>query len=341
MSQVCLSSDSLCSLVDRFHGKHVLIIGDVMVDEYLVGSAERISPEAPVPVVRVNEDHHVIGGAGNVARNIQSLGGKPYLLCVTGDGSGADKLDSLLKAEHIDHECIRITGRKTTIKTRIMASRQQMLRIDREDISPVEGAGQKALFERMLELAPRYDVVIVSDYGKGIVSESFMQELSCICSHSPRNTKILVDPKTPNFKLYKNVFMLTPNAKETSEGAGLPVATNQEVIAAGQAIFDLLGCERLLTTLGPNGMALFEGRETVWHIPTMAREVFDVTGAGDTVIATVALALAAGHSLLDACILSNYAAGIVVGHIGAACVVPQDLQKAIQDLDLPSVEQWL
>ena len=321
-------------------GKKVLIIGDVMVDEYLTGDAERISPEAPVPVVRVTDDAHVIGGAGNVASNIQQLGGAPTLLCVTGTGSGAELLDALLCKGNIEHRFIRVPGRKTTVKTRIMASRQQMLRIDREDATPVSGEARTALMEQVAERLSDFDVIVVSDYGKGVVTAELLHELSMLCKSASHGPRILVDPKSPNFSLYQNVFMLTPNAKETSEGAGLPVTTQEEILAAGRELFTRIGCTTLLTTLGARGMALFQGPDDVVRIPTMAQEVFDVTGAGDTVIGTAALALAAGHTLLDACLLANYAAGIVVGRVGASVVTPSELVQAIQQIPVPQLERW-
>ncbi len=336
-----VETGSLSAWVPAMAGKRVLLIGDVMVDEYLTGNAERISPEAPVPVVRVFEDRHVLGGAGNVARNLRSLGGEPHLICATGTGSGAELLDSLFEKEGISRSMVRIDGRKTTRKTRILADRQQMLRIDREDTSPITGEAFEQLLETVAERLPDYDVVIVSDYGKGVVSRAFMQRITALRDASPNRPKILVDPKTPNFRWYMDVSMLTPNAKETSEGANMPAGNREEILAAGKAIFDLLHCDTLLTTLGPQGMALFEDRNTVWHIPTMAREVFDVTGAGDTVIATTALALSAGVPLLESCMLANYAAGVVVGHVGAATVTPQGLIDAIRQSAAPVVERWL
>jgi len=340
MNEFSASLERLTDIVPEMIGKRVLIVGDVMVDEYLTGEAERISPEAPVPVVRVIEDSHVIGGAGNVAMNIKHLGGEPTLVCATGTGSGAEQLDLLLNEDDIKHTFIKVPGRKTTIKTRIMASRQQMLRIDREDTSPLPEDALTSLIEFLRAEIENYDVMIVSDYGKGVVSSTFLQDLAALRSECAPHLKVLVDPKTPNFALYQGVFMLTPNAKETSEGAHLPVGNKEEIIAAGNAIFDMLGCANLLTTLGPKGMAVFQGQNDVVQIPTMAREVFDVTGAGDTVIATAALSLAAGHSLLDACVLANYAAGIVVGRVGASSVSQQELIDTIDSSPLPDLERW-
>ena len=331
---------SLAERVAGFANAKVLIIGDIMIDEYLMGSAERISPEAPVPVVHVRADRHVLGGAGNVAKNVRTLGGAPKIITVAGAGMGADLLQALLDSEDIDHDIQQIGTRKTTRKTRILASNQQMIRIDREDTSRISGEDLDGFMHRIEGCISEYEVVIVSDYGKGIVSEEFMARLSALCDAQENKPKIFVDPKTPNFHLYQNVFILTPNAKETSEGAKLPVESKEEILAAGKEIFSILGCDKLLTTLGPLGMALFDDEETVWHVPTMAQEVFDVTGAGDTVIATAALALASGCSLIDSCVLANYAAGVVVGQVGAASVTPEELVETIETLPLPPVAKW-
>jgi len=335
-----VNKDTLAGRVDSFAGSKVLIIGDIMIDEYLMGSADRISPEAPVPVIHVSSDRHVLGGAGNVARNVRTLGGSPKIITISGAGSGADLLNALLDSEEIEHDIQQIGSRKTTRKTRILASNQQMIRIDREDTDLLCGEELNKLMARVESCIAEYDVIIVSDYGKGLVGEEFMKRLNMLCNAQDTRPKIFVDPKTRNFKLYQDVFILTPNAKETSEGAKLPAGSKEEILEAGRKIFRLLGCEKLLTTLGPLGMALFDDEETVWHVPTMAQEVFDVTGAGDTVIATAALAVASGCSLVDSCVLANYAVGIVVGHVGAASVTPGELIDTIQTLPLPPVEKW-
>lgn len=331
---------SLAERVAGFANSKVLIIGDIMIDEYLMGSAERISPEAPVPVVHVSDDRHVLGGAGNVAKNVRTLGGAPKIITVAGAGMGADLLQALLDSEDIDHDIQQIGTRKTTRKTRILASNQQMIRIDREDTERIAGEDLDGFMSRIEDCISEYEVVIVSDYGKGIVSEEFMTRLTALCNAQENKPKVFVDPKTPNFHLYQGVYILTPNSKETSEGAKLPVGSKEEILAAGQEIFSILGCEKLLTTLGPLGMALFDDKETVWHVPTMAQEVFDVTGAGDTVIATAALAVASGCSLVDSCVLANYAAGVVVGQVGAASVTPEELVETIETLPLPPVAKW-
>ncbi|MFV0423021.1 bifunctional heptose 7-phosphate kinase/heptose 1-phosphate adenyltransferase [Oleidesulfovibrio sp.] len=338
-------TDRLCGTVGQLCDKKVLIVGDVMVDEYLIGDAERISPEAPVPVVTVEREKLLIGGAGNVAKNIQSLGGKPALISLCGTGSNAEALRNVLQSENLDATLVAIEGRRTTFKTRVLARQQQMVRIDREDTSALQGEGLTRLLQAVEDQLAEHDVIIVSDYGKGLVTEEFMQRLNAMLDvyegrHGKRH-HVFVDPKTRNFHLYKHVFILTPNAKETSEGARLPTGSKEEILAAGTAIFAMLECDKLLTTLGAQGMALFDGAGKVWHIPTTGQSVFDVTGAGDTVIATLALAQAAKIDLLDSCMLANFAAGIVVGQVGAASVTPDELLEAIKRHDAPAVSRWL
>lgn len=340
MTDYIIDKATLTSEVERFAGKEVLIIGDVMVDEYLIGDAVRISPEAPVPVVHVTEDKRLAGGAANVARNIRTLGGIARLVSVCGTGPRSLILHDVLNEQGIEADLVEIPGRPTTIKTRVIARHQQMVRIDREDSSPVTGTDLDEVMKRIAAQLAGQRVVIVSDYGKGLITADFMKRLRALCDAELDPPAILVDPKTPNFHLYTGVDMLTPNAKETSEGAGLPVGNQQQILEAGDAIFEKLGCRNLLTTLGANGMALFEGPNTVWHVPTVARSVFDVTGAGDTVIATAGLARSAGISLLDSCILANYAAGIVVGQVGAASVTPDELCEAIRTVPTPPVRRW-
>lgn len=340
MTSYHFEKEDLQHEITKFNGNRVLIIGDIMVDEYLIGDVERISPEAPVPVVHVTEERHLVGGAGNVARNILSLGGKPTLISVCGTGVRSQLLKRVLDEQHIQANLLAIAGRPTTIKTRVIARQQQMVRIDKEEVSPITGAHLDALLQRVEESICGHRVIIVSDYGKGVVTQEFMQRLRILCNAQPTPPAIFIDPKTPNFHLYTGVTLLTPNAKETGDGAGLLARTQEEILSAGDAIFQKLTCQHLLTTLGASGMALFVSSDEVWHIPTVAQRVFDVTGAGDTVIATVALAYASGIELLPSCILANYAAGIVVGQVGAACVLPEELAKTIATLPVPAIHRW-
>ncbi len=336
MTNPPLSLAALEADLARYANAPVLVIGDVMLDSYLIGDAKRISPEAPIPVVLVEQTRHMVGGAGNVAKNIRSLGGRVCLLGVCGADQSGDIVRALLAADGIDAALSTPPQRRTTSKTRVLARQQQMLRIDQEESRPLTDDQTDLLLRAIRERLPHYKALVISDYGKGLITQHFMDGIRSIHARYP-DIPVLVDPKLPNFELYSGVTMLTPNTKETSEGAKMPIDGLSDLLAAGRAFFDRLGCERLLTTLGPQGMALFLSPDEVLHIPTVARKVYDVTGAGDTVIATVALGLAAGLGLLEACVLANYAAGIVVAEVGAACASPEQMREALQNLPLPSI----
>lgn len=326
--------------VEALAGRRVLVVGDLMLDAYLLGDAERISPEAPVPVVRIESERHLLGGAGNVARNVTALGGKATLLGVTGKDREADLLCSLVEQEGISPCLVPVAGRPTTVKTRVMAQRQQMLRLDREDASPLPEGPLRSVLSRFDRMLDEHDVIILSDYNKGLVSPSFMDHVRRRLAAAGKDKRLLVDPKPANTALYQGAFLMTPNTREAGECAGCSVRTREDILRAGQRLLKEPGCPCLLITLGADGMALFCGPDDVRHIPTMARDVFDVTGAGDTVIATLGLGLAAGLDLLTACILANYAAGLVVAKVGAATVSPHELAAAVTQLPFPSLSQW-
>ena len=336
-----MSHELILTAIAALKGHKVMIIGDLMLDHYLIGEVERISPEAPVPVVRVETESFLLGGAGNVARNIAALGGEPLLIGVIGEDRNGAALDTLCAEAGLSTRLIRDIDRPTTVKTRIIAHNQQVVRVDQEQDAPLDTTRMDQLFSDLEDSLNEYPVIILSDYGKGFISREFMDRFMPMVKACPTPPLVLVDPKTVNYDLYQGVDLLTPNTKETSEGAGLPVTTDKStVIRAGQAIFKRLNCRNLLVTLGPGGMALFEGDGSIRHIPTFARKVFDVTGAGDTVIATTALALSAGLDLLMACTLANYAAGVVVAQVGAATASPDDLIEAVGELPEPEVSSW-
>lgn len=318
----------------------VLILGDVMLDTYLSGDADRISPEAPVPVIRIEEERHVLGGAGNVARNVTALGGKALLLGMRGDDAAGERLSSLLKEEGIQAALHVHPSRPTTVKSRILARGQQMLRFDQELTTPFTGQEEDALLQAAEELLQQCQAIVVSDYNKGLVTPSFMQGLKKRLSKLPHPLPVLVDPKPGNINAYTGVTLMTPNIKETGELAQMPVHSKQDVVAAGRTLMRRVGCEHMLTTLGSDGMAVFETEDRIRRVPTVARKVFDVTGAGDTVIATIALALSAGISLFKASILANHAAGEVVGEIGAATCSNERLYQALEDSPTVAVEDW-
>jgi rfaE bifunctional protein kinase chain/domain len=338
----------LAARLPELVGVPVLVIGDVMLDEYFIGDASRVSPEAPVPVVLVSQERLLAGGAGNVARNILALGGRPHLVGACGDGHNSDRLRCTLADEGLETSLITLPGRPATTKSRILARGQQLLRIDHEDARPLSAKEIKQALEVIEAKWPEQRVVIISDYNKGMIGKRLLQGVFDIKKRHANPVSILVDPKEKHFPLYKNVDLLTPNTKETGEGAGFPIRSREDLLRAGAAILKKLRSPELLTTLGADGMALFsskgsrQGQELeVMHIPTLARQVFDVTGAGDTVIGTLGLALAAGFRLPEACILANYAAGIVVGKTGSATASPEELKEAIETLAGPEIEYWL
>ena len=341
--EITYSSQRLMEWLPHLNGARALIVGDVMLDEYFIGDAERISPEAPVPVVKISDDRLLLGGAGNVARNMRSLGGSPHLIAVCGNDSGANEVESLCREGGISAAIVRDPSRRTTVKTRIIARQQQMLRFDQEDATPLSTVILAEVMRQIEARLAEHTVLILSDYGKGLICAGLMSELRALRNRllaEGRDLKILVDPKTPNWNLYQGAYLLTPNTKETGEGAGLPVGSQEEIKAAGAALAKILGSRHLLATLGAQGMAVFAAPGLVWHIPTAARKVFDVTGAGDTVIGVLGLALAAGLPLLPGCLLANCAAGIVVGEVGAAAVSLPQLKAAIGAASGYTATRW-
>ncbi|WP_207263689.1 D-glycero-beta-D-manno-heptose-7-phosphate kinase [Desulfovibrio sp. Huiquan2017] len=335
-----MSHEMILEAVSALKGHKVMIIGDLMLDHYLMGGVERISPEAPVPVVQVKDESFFLGGAGNVARNIADLGGKPLLIGAVGTDHNGEILENLCEHAGLSTRLIQGGDRPTTVKTRIIAHNQQVVRVDQERVGSLSPEEMNTLFVILQENLPDFPVIILSDYGKGFISKEFMDRFMPLVQARSTPPLILVDPKTVNYDLYRGVDLLTPNTKEASEGANLPVSDQASIIAAGRALFRRLNCRNLLITLGPDGMALFEGNDAIKHIPTFARKVFDVTGAGDTVIATTGLALAAGMDLLTACTLANYAAGVVVAQVGAATATPGELLETINELPEPQVTFW-
>ncbi len=336
-----MDKQALASAVAKLKGSRVCIIGDVMLDHYVLGTVERISPEAPVPVVQVNGEQRLLGGAGNVARNILALDGAPLLLGVRGRDPEGEVVETMLSEARIPARLVVDPQRPTTRKTRIIAHNQQVVRVDYEAGAAIAGVILDELLALAEEALQTHDVVILSDYGKGVLSQHFMDAFMRLVAGRKERPFILVDPKPSNYDLYKGVDILTPNTKEAGEGAGIPAKGREGVLKAGLALFRRLKCRQLLITLGAGGMALFMGPDRVMHIPTVARKVFDVTGAGDTVIATMGLCVAAGMNLPEASILANFAAGNVVGQVGAAVTSPEELRQAVETMPLPEVSLWL
>ena len=343
-----IKQHALLTSVEKLNGISVAIIGDVMLDEYIFGSVERISPEAPVPIVRIEKEEYRLGGAGNVAKNIAALGGDPKLFGFMGQDHGGQRLKEILRENGIEDRCIQECDRPTTRKTRVIAQQQQIVRIDRESTCIPSSDGLLTVLDGVEKAMEMCAVLIVSDYGKGLISTHVMSELRRICVSKLHKPLIIVDPKPKNYSAYSGVSMLTPNAKEAGiEFVSLEGDPNQRedawteaVIAAGKKLMHDLQCNQLLITLGARGMMLFTSPSRAVHIPTAAKKVYDVTGAGDTVIAVLGLALAAGIDSLQACFLANYAAGLVVGQIGATAVQPEQLKEAIMSWSLLGAKEF-
>jgi rfaE bifunctional protein kinase chain/domain len=319
-------------------GRRVLVVGDVMLDRYLSGEASRISPEAPVPVVRVEEERLLPGGAGNVAVNIRALGGEAVLVGACGDDPEGRSLERLLESAGVVGSLTTLRDRPTTTKTRIIARGQQIARIDRERVDAFSDAECDVVLNALAGRTEGCRALVLSDYSKGLVGARTAETLHRLASAA--KLPLLVDPKPADINLYKGMTLLTPNAEEAGRAANMPVRTPREIVAAGRRIMEATGCAKLVITLGERGMAVFDGRDAVWRIPTVARQVFDVTGAGDTVIAALALGEAAALPLISACLLANYAAGIVVGKVGASSATPAMLAEALETVPPPSAEAW-
>lgn len=313
------------SVLKNLTGKRILVIGDLILDCYIWGRVNRISPEAPVPVVEVERDSYMLGGAANVASNIVSLGGKATVLGAVGKDRAAGTVEDLMKAQGIDYIAVEDPRRPTTMKTRVIAHHQQVVRFDREDPEKLTASPLAKLMEHIKKEIPRHDAVVISDYKKGIVQASVIKQ---VIKSAGRTKFVSVDPKVGHFHLYKGVSLITPNLHEASVGSGVEITDEKSLHAAGKKLRSSLGLEAALITRGEGGMSLFKKDEVI-HIPTLARKVFDVTGAGDTVIAMFTLARAAGASLEEAAVLANHAAGIVVGEVGAATTTIEAVRESL------------
>lgn len=323
-----MKTHSLKSTLRRFSRQHILVVGDVMADEFLWGEVSRISPEAPVPVVEVKRKSLCAGGAANVACNITSLGGQAALLGIIGQDKVGESLRDLLDERGVEtSSMLTLSNHPTTLKTRVIARHQQMVRVDQE----MRGGFGREVVERLLKnLArelPRANGVILTDYGKGVLSP-FVLRRAIRMAHI-HGKPVFVDPKVEHFKRYRHVDFLTPNIQEAAQGMGLRHHDGAfDLEALGRKILGRLKARGLIITQGEHGMTVFTGKKIV-HLHTLAQEVFDVTGAGDTVIAVAAMAAVSGADLVSAARLANCAAGIVVGKVGTATVTQREIQEAL------------
>lgn len=303
---------------------NILVIGDLMIDHYLWGSCERISPEAPVQVVDIAKETTVLGGAGNVINNLRTLGAQVSVSSVIGNDAIGEELKTMLKC--IDVDCKNIItqdGRKTSKKSRVIASSQQVIRYDKESKDDIEDASVHAILDNLVEDIQNYDVIILSDYGKGVLRSALCQGVIALANN--HNIKVLVDPKGSDFSKYKGAYLLTPNKKEATLATGIDIKDDKSLEAALLKLKNECDLGISLITLSEDGIATHDGE--VKKFPTVAKEVFDVTGAGDTVIASIAFALSLGKTIEETARFANLAAGVVVGKIGSATVSIDEIEE--------------
>ncbi|MDR1696453.1 MAG: D-glycero-beta-D-manno-heptose-7-phosphate kinase [Endomicrobium sp.] len=322
---------NLSKIIDSFKKQTVLVVGDIMIDKFVWGKVSRISPEAPVPVVEITKETETLGGAGNVANNITALGGKAFVIGTIGEDMTAASLMSLLKEKSVNSDYLVCDSRRPTIiKTRIIAANQQVVRVDKEVKGSFTLSTEAKVIGNIEKLIPQSDAVVISDYGKGVVSPKVLNRTIFLAKK--HGIPVTVDPKTEHFKKYKKVTTITPNTKEAIEGMNARnIKTEEDIINLGKKILKTLKSESVLITRSEKGMTLIEANNKITNIPTRAKEVYDVTGAGDTVISAMTLALSAGANLATAAEIANFAAGIVVSKLGTATTTPEELKKTISE----------
>jgi rfaE bifunctional protein kinase chain/domain len=318
-------------IINRLSGRRLAVIGDSMLDRFLWGRVDRISPEAPVPVVRLESETTKLGGAANVAANICALGAEAVLFGLCGQDEAAADLKSLLAENGIDAGgLVESETRPTTIKTRILAHNQQVVRTDREDDGPVDDAIVETLVARLAELGP-FDGYVLSDYGKGLLTDTALAAF--IGAGKAAGVPMVVDPKKGDYSQYRGVTSLTPNQKEAEQACAMSITDGATLQMAGAKLLDRTAAEAVLITRGEHGMALFQKDGGQHHLETEATTVYDVTGAGDTVIAVYTTALSAGVAFADAADLANHAAGLAVRELGTATVTADQLCAALNEKD--------
>jgi D-beta-D-heptose 7-phosphate kinase/D-beta-D-heptose 1-phosphate adenosyltransferase len=319
-------------LLQAMRDRKIVVLGDVMLDEFVWGDVTRISPEAPVPVVDIRRESVHLGGAANVLANVVALGAQACVVGVVGNDAAGERLRERLKetnAPHTDDYLVVDNDRPSTTKTRIIAHNQLVVRADREQRTPVNGQTEKRLLDFLTEALEDADAFVVSDYDKGVVTGRILAE---ILPSAYARVPVLIDPKIRNFAHYRPASLITPNHHEALKMTNLESDSDDGLHQAAQLIREKLGCDAVLITRGDRGIMLLEGANDPVFVETAAREVYDVTGAGDTVIATLAAAMAAGATMLEAANLANHAAGIVVGKVGTATASAEELLATFSDL---------
>ena len=314
-------------ILGQFQGKRIAVLGDLMLDRYYWGSVHRISPEAPVPVVEVESESVRFGGAANVANNILALGGVPFLIGLVGNDHPGQMMAEMMSERGMDTGgLVTDADRPTTMKTRVIASEQHVVRIDNEAKTPCPEHLQSSIVDGIRYHIHALDAILIEDYNKGVITQAVIDEVLAVARKY--NKIVTVDPKFDNFLEFKGVTVFKPNRRETEDVLGGRLRTDEEVERAGRKLLELLGAENVLLTRGEEGMSLFQRDGGSCHLPTAAEHVVDVSGAGDTVISTLTIALAAGAPMRDACVLANCAGGVVVGSVGIVPVTPAQIREA-------------
>jgi D-beta-D-heptose 7-phosphate kinase/D-beta-D-heptose 1-phosphate adenosyltransferase len=328
-----VSGEKLHAALSSLSQARVLCVGDVMLDRFVYGAVNRISPEAPIPVLKVDHEAAMLGGAGNVVRNMAALGAQSSFVSVIGVDAAGTEIEQLLGAmENVEASLLSVRGRSTTIKTRYIAAGQQLLRADRESDDGLQQGARDQLLTRALAALDGCRVLALSDYGKGVLGDGIAPAL--IAAARKRGCAVVIDPKGSDYSHYRGASLVTPNARELAQASGLPATNDAEIVAAARKLIEACGIDSVLATRSGEGMSLIERGGRVAHVRAQAREVFDVAGAGDTVVASMAVALAAGIDLETAAELANLAAGIVVGKIGTAVASIEELHAAIEQQSL-------
>ena len=303
---------------------HILVIGDLMIDHYLWGGCERISPEAPVQVVDISRETTVLGGAGNVINNLVALGARVSVSGVIGDDENGEELCSMLSLIGVSNQgLVRQSERKTSKKSRIIASNQQILRYDKESKEAIDKASERAIIAYVIDVIDSCDIIILSDYGKGVITDAVAGGV--IAAAKAANKKVLVDPKGKDYRKYRGAYLLTPNKKEASEATGIVINDEKSLQKALLSLKETCSLECSMITLSEDGIAIYD--KSMRRFPTVAKEVYDVTGAGDTVIASLSFALSMGLSIDEAAPFANHAAAVVVGKIGSATVTLSEIES--------------
>ncbi len=325
-------ADPLINYLQNFPKATVLVIGDLIADHYIWGKVERISPEAPVPIVDVQRESYMLGGAGNVANNILSLEGRVRVCGVVGHDEMGRWITHALRMQGVDTSGIVVEeGRPTTKKTRVVAHSQHVVRFDHESKGVTSIHAQDIILEHIRTHLTDTGVLVISDYAKGVVTRSLVKRVLELSTEN--DIPVMVDPKMKHFDYYQGATVITPNTTEASIASGITIQDDESLAREGERLLQQSGASAILITRGEHGLSLFERGGSVTHIPAVARDVFDVTGAGDTVVSTLALSLASGATLKEAARLANYAAGIVVGIVGTATVKRDQLLSTISEAE--------